>query len=340
MPQFIVVGDLHLTAELLDKFDGLFNTLSTFDCPIIFLGDVFHYRGTFSGKFLVDVNSLFTQLGSPVVIVAGNHDLVYNDRTILELFQKPNIKVVNRVLVEPPYAYIAYTTDTNILSEISQHNIKYIFSHLPIAGHPQAWKAKFSPDSFENYIVFNGHWHTPYRQTNIIYPGSIYHVTKAEIGNPTGFYIVNDDAITRQDVLILHRVRVDQYDPQYDTPYHVIYTDSMDVAKQYTKAYNVIVEAVKPVSEAALDTTISENSFWDDIKSQLISYLLDRGFDNDIIDTALTLLPDEVLKHWGKESSIEQLLAKFEHEVANIKVRLDEFDKQVNELVRAGDANA
>ena len=340
MNKFVVIGDLHLRAEFLDKFEPFFNMLSTFDCPLIFLGDIFHFRGAFSGKFLVDVKSLFDKLNNPVTIIAGNHDRVYNERTILELFQASNIRVVNQLLIEPPYAYVAFTSDNNILEDLFKHkDVKVIFSHLPIDGHPLARNAKFAPELFKNFdLVFNGHWHSPKCLNNIVFTGSIYHVTKAEIGNRTMIYIVEDGRVKSQDVLVLHRVRVEKFIDEYNTPDYIIYTHSADVAQQYTSAYNVIVETNTTASDADVKSTLPMLSFWDEVETQLINYLAERDLSSKEIDAALALLPDDILAHWNKHSLVTTIVTEYENKLKELQNNISSYDSAVQAIIKEGES--
>ena len=115
--QIIQISDIHIRTyryhdEYSEIFENLYreveSALSLYDYDetrIVLVGDIFHQKITISNESLILASKLFSRLSAiaPLIIVAGNHDLLENNQDrmdsitpVVELLNNPEIRYLKR----------------------------------------------------------------------------------------------------------------------------------------------------------------------------------------------------------------------------------------------------
>lgn len=182
---------------------------------LIQLGDIFENRQIVNLKINSYVVDLFERLGKilPVILIAGNHDIYYkrtNDITSLDNLKFiPNIKVLKEeellniggksCLLMPWRHSPEHESDT-----LNKHNVAdFVFCHSEMQGVLLNAKVKQEEGTkvskFKNYKrVYSGHIHFSQLIGNVVMVGNAYQMTRSDIGNAKGVYILDLDKETHE----------------------------------------------------------------------------------------------------------------------------------------------
>lgn len=178
---------------------------------IFILGDVFDTRESINVKAMNFVYDLFSKSPFHYTILVGNHDLFYNNSrelTSLKMLNNlSNVTIINNLTTvwrnEVPILLCPWIIDdADLHVAIKETEAKICFGHFDIAGFNYTSKLpigkSIQPDTFSKFDkVFSGHFHTResriINNTEIIYVGCPYELTRADIGNPKGFHIFDTE---------------------------------------------------------------------------------------------------------------------------------------------------
>ena len=217
--KFCIVSDLHIgikkSSDIFLKsaedffYKQLFPYLKENNINhILILGDVFDTRESVNVKALNFAYDLFT-MPFTFTILTGNHDLFYNNSYDLsslkmlaghngvEIIKKPKDRITlsSNLFLAP---WIIDQEEFNTAVKNSQSKI--CLGHFDIDGfvytgtNPSS--KSIAPEVFSKFDkVFSGHLHTRttkiINNTEIVYVGCPYELTRADIGNTKGFHILD-----------------------------------------------------------------------------------------------------------------------------------------------------
>lgn len=238
----------------------------------ICLGDTYDDRNTIN----IDVNNVaidvFEELSSivPVYMLNGNHDLSMKtnngNTSIRSLGLINNMKIIKEptMLTFMPSKVnciaIPYLGDMKLENQYLNENTGTPFALM----HTELEKMKMdngtvitsgvNSDKFKGKI-FAGHIHKRQENGNCIYVGSPYHMTKSDVGNKKGIYLLNVKTgqltFTENNVSPEYKIyRIEDYEKwsfderkQYmDNNYNyiVLHEDDMDeIIKKFPNIYNL-----------------------------------------------------------------------------------------------------
>jgi DNA repair exonuclease SbcCD nuclease subunit len=222
----VLISDLHLGVKknnntfLRSQINFLRNQLVPYlkDNGIEFLcilGDIFDNRNSINTLIQNEIFNLFANDFSflkKIYVIIGNHDTYYNNSIYVNslkfLSKFENVILIEEVSIIEIYdkkiLMVPWIVDQNSFSksfETIKENFDICFGHFNITGF-NFNKYKLSEDGLSDSIfnnkvkkVFSGHFHIKSKQTKgdteIIYIGSPYQITRNDIDEQRGFCIVN-----------------------------------------------------------------------------------------------------------------------------------------------------
>lgn len=178
---------------------------------LIQLGDIFDNRTEINLLALDTAHKFFDTLKEfNIDIIAGNHDCLYNDHTLVNslslLKEWPNIIIHDKVTERDGFVFCGWGTK---LDDIPQNNVT--FGHFDIVGF-ELTKGKISQHGFKGVdlmnktnLCFSGHYHTPqkrkYSGKSLIYTGSAFQLNWNDSGNDNLVYILNKDTLEIEEII-------------------------------------------------------------------------------------------------------------------------------------------
>ena len=178
---------------------------------LFILGDIFDSRQTLNIIVLNKVLELFNTLSKiiNIIIIIGNHDTANKDNneiTSVEIFKNiKNIYIVKDYLYLEDKLFISwqnnYKNEIDIIKKYE--NVKYVFSHSEIQGTSyNKYQKQENGNKLEDYgnniQIYSGHIHYRQEYKNLMYIGSPYHLTRNDIDNKKGFYILDFENSTKE----------------------------------------------------------------------------------------------------------------------------------------------
>ena len=177
---------------------------------IMVLGDVFDTRETINVKAMNFVYDLFS-MPFNFIILTGNHDLYHNNNaaiTSLKILSRfNNVELVNLArdykIGDSSFFIVPWVQDMEEFKkslELSQASI--CFGHFDIDGFSYTGNTisekSINPKIFSKFDkVFSGHFHTRcskiINNTEIVYVGCPYELTRADAGNAKGFHVYDTE---------------------------------------------------------------------------------------------------------------------------------------------------
>lgn len=187
---------------------------------IVHLGDVFDSRQSIHMRVLDSVPRKFEELSkvAPIDIILGNHDC--HDRNTNDINSvEPTLGMISNIQVyrEPtvvkygkrsfglmPWRYgeekERHEIERKAMDELSAAKAEVLFAHTDMKG------ADFNPwrkiedgcviDDFLKFkLVFSGHIHHRQKYANVIFAGPPYSMTRSDIGNHKGFWILDTETL-------------------------------------------------------------------------------------------------------------------------------------------------
>jgi DNA repair exonuclease SbcCD nuclease subunit len=190
---------------------------------LFILGDLFDNRNHINIKVKNSVFDLFeNELKQfKIYIILGNHDIYYNStlevNSIKFLSKFENITVIDTIreidINGNKFFFVPWQVDVNSIKEyIANHLIesKICLGHLDLQGFKlNKYKINdmgMKSDIFFSHfkLLFTGHFHTRNKQkqgdSEIIYVGAPYHLTRNDIDEEKGFCILDTDTMTYEYV--------------------------------------------------------------------------------------------------------------------------------------------
>lgn len=323
----IIVGDLHIYNNILDIFERLLDEVTSYNYPIVFLGDIFHYKHKVTVPFLLQVQKILNKhKDRKMIIIDGNHDFLSDNLSINSLFS-PQIKVYSVPTIDDfmgiKTCFFPYIPAEKIDLE-KKYDCDLVFSHLFLEGSSYKFVGiKEIPISiFPNAkLIFNGHIHAASTYKNVVFSGSIYSTNYSEKNNRHFYYIFDTDTFEYETVEIayLQMVETDGYNPMYNTPeYIVYYTGDIGEAAKYTNVRRLIMRNVVKLEEVK-EKEQAFNDIYAQIKRELSNYLITYdNIDEAKIPKILELLPTEMyFKLYNKKSM--DILTYLKTNVANFE---------------------
>jgi len=333
--KYIVFGDLHIglkqsSEAYLDISKRFISDVcdyarenDIYKCTIA--GDLFDNRKNISLSAMntaLSIGSMLQERFQDTYIIIGNHDMMYNDSmdiTSVSLFKEfSNITIIDRPRTTDGIQMLPWLFDKSIL-ETSDADI--CIGHFALNGislnasGTVAEGFNLNQSDFNKFdTVLSGHFHTPGKYGNIQYMGSPFQTNFNDIGNVTGFYVLDTvtgtvEFIEWNDYPKHIRVKdVDEVNPDvitgsivelYFTKDHGIDENKVIVDKwSDCKPFKLIVKYLNT------NTTFTDESIDDDISMKdalelLIEYFgkaeLTEGLSHNMIDAVIRKLYKEVV---------------------------------------------
>lgn len=175
---------------------------------VLCLGDIFDDRKTINIEVNDAAISIFEAISEvvPVYIINGNHDLYKKTNTgatsLRSLYNIPGVTVITEptvLVVDDEVSHIAvpYLGDVSIENALVNSfsgKCRSAFLHTDIAkmsyDNGRSIMSGVSPDAFRGHI-WSGHIHKRQENRNVTYIGSPYQLTRSDIGNQKGLYVVD-----------------------------------------------------------------------------------------------------------------------------------------------------
>jgi len=226
---------------------------------IFLLGDIFDNRSSINTKIHNDVFNLFDKHFREFVIyiLIGNHDTYYSSsnsiNSIKFLGKFNNIKIIEKPEVikynDKSFLLTPWIINfADFVKEINDKQFSASFGHYNIKGFHYN-KVKTSEDGLDGNLfgnvckkVFSGHFHIRSKQTfkncDIIYIGSPYQLTRADMDEQRGFTILNTDDLSYEFIdnqISLKFIKI-QYPKEFDEK--LIKGNIIDIHVKYDKEYS------------------------------------------------------------------------------------------------------
>lgn len=196
--KFVLTGDLHFKistfSPLLGEYEGIYyprenlykaaELCRTRKCDgVIILGDVLDRP--MNSHFLLDtVYQIFEELGVPLFVLLGNHDLsIHDDTMYTSLNMLRSLK--ETVLIDdirtdliPDTVFVPYHKRHTLVGEEAENYLGYnVVTHIGITGFEVRSGLSIVDEFHPEYLklfkfILTGHYHKPQREGNILYVGS------------------------------------------------------------------------------------------------------------------------------------------------------------------------
>jgi hypothetical protein len=190
MDRWLVFSDLHVKASSMDVCEEVLRRVNAEaaarNAGVIFLGDLWHIRGTLSVELLNRVMGAFSEWTQPVVMIPGNHDQVSLGGAIHALeplqyaFRRPDQLLL---LSEPSVCldalWLPYRRETETISPLlleagqwaKDGRLGAVFCHADVKGalmnDLQRSRRGLDIASFPAHIpIYSGHFHKPHNVTH------------------------------------------------------------------------------------------------------------------------------------------------------------------------------
>jgi len=178
---------------------------------IFILGDLFDSRTSVNTKVHNVVFDLFNEKlkDFEIYIIIGNHDIYYNSTTSVHSLKFLH-KFENVHLIDEPQTIningndilmVPWLVDETKISELLENNpTETVMGHFDIVGFSfnkhTTCKVGTDPNTFSSHkYIFSGHFHTrsdkKINDTNFVYVGTPYQLTRADMGEERGFVVYN-----------------------------------------------------------------------------------------------------------------------------------------------------
>lgn len=229
------------------------------------LGDLMDNRNNINVKILSEVTTLFKEdfKDFKIKILAGNHDIYYktsiktNSLSFLDIL--PNIEVIDEIQIDKDILeatgketlLVPWVVDEDdFVQRVNNHHndLDYCFAHFELLGFDLnryvISQGGLNPELVLNNFkrTFTGHYHKPSKKTKgdnyIQYLGCPYHLTRNDIGDEKGFYILDLETdeyefIKNTNSLEFKKIKYPEPFTEEDISGHVI-----DVVVDYDENYN------------------------------------------------------------------------------------------------------
>lgn len=327
--KIIILGDTHFGAYKSSEvyhnyfkkfFDSLFkycvnNSIKT----IIQTGDLYDYRKEVQFNTIHQTDSYFfsriAELGIELITIVGNHDSVYKNTNRINSIRciHPNdFQIVDMYPITMKFDNCSidlypWINDENISvcrNFLEKSNSQIGVGHFEFASFPlyPGVFAEHGADhkDFSKYErVFSGHYHTRSTKDNILYVGTPYELTWADLDDPKGFHVF--DTETHETTFIrnehtLHTkiaysegmsIDLDQIKDHY---VKLIVSDKGSVKK--FDAFVNMLESASPLDLKIIESAKIEKSDTECVTSAVLST---RSLLQSYIETASTSLDKSVL---------------------------------------------
>jgi len=190
MDRWLVFSDLHVKVSSMDVCEEVLRRVNAEaaarNAGVIFLGDLWHIRGSLSVELLNRVMGAFSEWTQPVVMIPGNHDQVSLGGAIHALeplqyaFSRPDQMVL---LSEPSVCldalWLPYRRETETISPLlleagqwaEDGRLGAMFCHADVKGalmnDNQRSRRGLDIASFPAHIpIYSGHFHKPHNVTH------------------------------------------------------------------------------------------------------------------------------------------------------------------------------
>ena len=174
---------------------------------IVHLGDLFDNRSSLDIKVLNEVLSLFRNELSEfkIHLIVGNHDIAYRDRIDVNSIEClrgfPNVTIIDKnTMLDADIALCPWVVNKDeLVSFLVENKPKVVLGHFEVL----TGKIKDSVDGIPPSLftgvkyVYSGHYHSrsvvKYKDGEVRYIGSCYHLNRSDIGEERGFSILDTD---------------------------------------------------------------------------------------------------------------------------------------------------
>lgn len=179
---------------------------------ILILGDLLDTRQTVNVKVFNVLHDLFEKDLSDfnVKILLGNHDIYYNStievHSLKFLSKFPNVEIIDKITEIGKDLFVPWLVEEKELIDYLEYSGKTYdncFGHFHLFGFSmnegneskEGLTLDIFADKFKN--VFTGHFHTRSSKkisgTNIVYIGSPYQITRADIEQEKSYCVLKND---------------------------------------------------------------------------------------------------------------------------------------------------
>jgi DNA repair exonuclease SbcCD nuclease subunit len=271
---------------------------------ILHLGDFFDNRKSIHVKTIRFVREKFLnrlkELGITMDIILGNHDVAYKNTNslsasfeILRLYPDEVNIHVDPTIVDYDGLKIALIPWINtenhdkVMEFVKTAKAPILGGHLELKGFEMMkgshiTQTGMSPDNFDRFeYVMSGHYHTSSKRGNVMYLGTPYELTWADVNDPKSFYVL--DTSTRK---LERRVN------PYKLHIKLIYNDTNSTDDIKAELNKLDLSSVSPDCYVKIIVVKKTNPYLFD---QYLDRIIAKGpFDIKIIETFSEYLSESV----------------------------------------------
>jgi DNA repair exonuclease SbcCD nuclease subunit len=341
--QIFLISDLHFgfknsNLEWLDiqkdYFKNFFIPLikenKTKNSVLMVLGDIFDHRTHLNLQVMNDSIEIFERLSKiiPIYIITGNHDIYYKSSNLVNSL-KP-FKYISNIQVFEELETLELSNSKSLVlmpwinnpieekEVILNNKADYLFAHTEFKGYHQTMTSIVNEgmdiETFKHYKkVFSGHIHLHQVYKNFTLIGSPYAMSRADVGNKKGIYILNTNNFKQEFI-------ENDYSPEFKK---LLLKDILNISIEKFKGIikNNFVDIVSDssdllslifnkISEMSLDCKRLEpillNEY--DINIQDFDNVVDKNYsDFNIIDLSESFI-NELPYNQKKKSDLKEII--------------------------------
>jgi len=309
---------------------------------ILFLGDLFDNRNNINTKVMNDVYELFSNKLNKfnIILLIGNHDSYFNtnlDINSLKFFKNfKNVTLIEKMttlnvqgldIVFVPWI----TDDEEFKKEIVNYSNDVCMGHFELKGFSFSSSNiclnGMSDENLSNFkLVFSGHFHTrsvkKVGNNEIIYIGTPFQITRADIGEDRGFVILDTETLKYEFInnnASMKFIKInypDIYDEDSIKGNHIdIYVDYTEYDEVFEKYINKI-QSLNPIQQPNIFINYSDPS------SQLSEIDIDEskiGNVQDLMGEYLNLLTEDSFVIENKDDLQKKILTLYNETKSDLK---------------------
>ncbi|RLF66584.1 MAG: hypothetical protein DRN30_01875, partial [Thermoplasmata archaeon] len=207
--KFLWVGDPHVKKGNLEESKRLIQWADKkardANVPIIFAGDQYNDFGIARVEAVNFWVEMFGSMKSPIIALVGNHDansdmsenfMDIHAKQVLVINKPTSIELSGRTIGLLPF----YRKNEEFLSQLNAFPISkgtVVMCHQEFNGcqYENGFYAPggFDPDDIPDHItkVISGHIHKEQQFSKVWYPGTARHLTRSDIGEEKGIFLVD-----------------------------------------------------------------------------------------------------------------------------------------------------
>ncbi len=208
MKSYLVVGDLQMKKENLQKCENLFQLVEKESQAkklnnVIWLGDMLDRRGLVEIECLNTLFNYFNNSSLTHHVLVGNHDLIslHDKKHSLETLKTlKNVHIYDEITRVDNILFVPYYRDPNRFLQETQSDADILVCHQGIKeftiGSGYTENEAVSIEDLSNFkLVLAGHYHTPKNMKNVVYLGSPFSHSFGESNEEKRLGVLNPESI-------------------------------------------------------------------------------------------------------------------------------------------------